>query len=231
MALFNKKNFLGLILVPFAISYFFRFLYVLSLSVKYWNDIAYFFYGLLIYTVLYFLLFRHGSRFWLTLEHELTHIFFGFLSFRRTDFLFVTHDFGGAVGFPEGANMIMRLAPYFFPTFPMFILFLKSFINVNYYNPYLFILGIFFGYHIFSTIREFHPRQPDLQADGLFFSSVFIFLMNCIFISCILLVLLDGWTSFGLFLRDGFLNIIYFFKNALLDLTTPKQEPVPGLYY
>ncbi len=231
MVLFNKKNFLGLILIPLAISYFFRFLYVLSLAFTYWRDFDFFFYGLLAYTVVYFLLFRHGSRFWLTLEHELTHIFFGLLSFRRTDFLFVTHDIGGMVRFQEGANMIMRLAPYFFPTFPMFILLLKPLINVNYDNPYLFILGIFFGYHIFSTIREFHPRQPDFEADGLFFSSIFIFMLNCIFLSCILLVLLDGWTSFGLFLRDGFLNTLYFFKDAFLYLTMPKQEPVPRLHY
>jgi hypothetical protein len=200
--------------------------------VTYWSEIASFFYGSLVYTVLYFLLFRHGSRFWLTLEHELTHIFFGLLSFRQANFLFVTHDIGGMVGFQDGANMIMRLAPYFFPTFPMLILLMKSWINVNYYAPYLFILGIFFGYHIFSTIREFHPRQPDFEADGLFFSFIFILLMNWIFLSCILLVLLDGWNSFGLFLRDGFLNTLYFFKNALFYLTTPKQEPVvPRLYY
>ncbi|MBN2090289.1 hypothetical protein JW964_11820 [candidate division KSB1 bacterium] len=231
MVLFNKKNFLGLILIPFAISYFFRFLYVLTLAFEYWRDFDFFFYGIIVYTALYFLLFRHGSRFWLTLEHELTHIFFGLLSFRRTDFLFVTHDMGGMVGFDESATMMMRLGPYFFPTFPMLILSTKSLINMNYYNPYLFILGIFFGYHIFSTIREFHPHQQDLQVDGLFFSSIFIFLMNCIFLSCILLVLLDGWISFGLFLRDGFLNTLYFFKNALFYLTTPKQEPVPRLYY
>jgi len=209
------KRFIAVLLLPFMISYFLRFLYVLSLVYQYFDVLHAFVIGFFIFTLGYFLVFRRRMSFWLTLEHELTHILFAILMLKPVSGLFVTKYAGGATWLEKKPNFLIRLAPYFFPTFPMVILLLKPIINVTYWVPYQFVLGFFSGYHWFSSLKESHPAQSDLQTDGLLFSYVFIFLMHSIFLSCIIIVLLDDWHVFGMFLKDGFLQTIDFFRSFI----------------
>lgn len=210
------KNIIALLLLPFAISYLIRFFYVLSLVFSNWFIFSFFVYGFLAYSLFYFIFLYHKPGFWDTLEHELTHILFAVVMFKPVHALSVIRGGGGATWLGKEANFLIRLAPYFFPTFPMLVILLKPIIQPAYFNYYMAFLGILMSYHIFSSIKESHPWQTDIIEEGRFFSYVFIFLMHPIFLSCILLVVLDGWNGFWLYLQDGFLMTTDFFKTQFL---------------
>jgi hypothetical protein len=209
------KTFFAILLLPFTFSYLLCFISVLGLIFQNWFIFDFFVYGILAYILAFAVLLRRRFAFWLTFEHEFTHIIFAVIMFKPVYAMFVVDGMGGETFIGKKVNFLILLAPYFFPTFPLLALLLKPVIQPIYFKYYLFVIGFLMGYHFISSFKESKPFQPDIKQAGLFFSSIFILLMHAIFISGIILILLDGWTSFWLFLQDGFWQTVEFFGWAI----------------
>jgi len=224
------KNFFAILLLPFTLSYALCFFSVIGLIFQHWYFFDFFVYGILAYVLAFALLLRRRFAFWSTFEHELTHILFAVAMFKPVYAMMVIDGMGGGTLIGKRVNFLIVLAPYFFPTFPLMALLLKPVIQPIYFKYYLFVMGFLMGYHFISSFKESKTFQPDLQQTGLFFSGVFIFLMHAIFISGIILLLLDGWGSLWLFLQDGFWQTIEFFGWVIREVRLHWLQPAPGVY-
>ena len=134
------------------------------------------FYGIGTYFVLWILIFRNNSgRWFLTLEHELTHTLFALLTFHKMIYFEATYSNGGKTAYyGSGGNWLISIAPYFFPTFSMIIIGFIYFAQPQYYPILIALLGYSIVYHIHSTYIETKIQQPDIQEVGVLFSFLFL---------------------------------------------------------
>lgn len=144
-------------------------------------------------TVIYLLLLRRW-QYLLTFEHELTHAIMALMFFRRIEKFVVTRYDGGVVyhsgGFGgEFGNVVIQMAPYFFPTFTIIALLFQPLIPPAFVPWYIGLIGFTIVFHILSTIREIisnwtsdsfteanssSTRQTDIASAGFVFSLIFI---------------------------------------------------------
>lgn len=113
--------------------------------------------------------------------HELTHALWGILFGARIHKIKVKAD-GGYVQLSK-SNMLITLAPYFFPFYTMLALLIRLAISFflpmdNYAFIWLAIVGFTWGFHFTFTIQSLLIRQPDVMEFGRLFSYVIIFLLN-----------------------------------------------------
>lgn len=104
-----------------------------------------------------------------TLEHELTHALFALATVHKVGKLRITRHDGGHVEV-LGGNWLISLAPYFFPTVTIAVMVVNTFLPASYLRGADVVLGLSVAYHLCSTIRETHPRQPDLRYAGRIFA-------------------------------------------------------------
>jgi hypothetical protein len=157
-------------------------------------------------------LFKRHLQVICTFEHEVTHLIFGLLFFKRPKGFKVTMREGGHVKL-SGSNFLIYLAPYFFPTVSYFLLLFLYFVPVDYLPVFYGILGASLAFHLVSTWSELHLKQTDLQKSGILFSLAFLPVANLIFYGALVVLIfgrkedfLKFWTtgvseSFGLFLK------------------------------
>ena len=135
----------------------------------------YFSMGCIGWLILWWLLLR-GTRFalFLTLEHELTHALFAWATLHWVTGLRATFTRGGQMSFVGRGNFLISLAPYFFPTPCMLLLPVFAFTPLHLRMLPEVLLGVAFGWHLTSTLRETHGGQTDIQQCGKFFSLLFL---------------------------------------------------------
>ena len=173
--------------------------------------------GMGLYAGLFVVWIRKLGGFWQTFEHELTHTLFALLFFQRIEGFTATAGKGGQVQHSGrwGGNFVISLAPYFFPTLtlvPLGVLFLVP----PSIKPYVVgAVGFTLAYHLFATIRDARPRQPDLTRHGLLFSYTMIVLLNLICLGLVLTLTLSDTSAAGDFLARG-LEVFYIDGLALL---------------
>lgn len=163
------------------------------------NDRSFgFVYGLLAYAAADFLVFHRravGDAF-STLEHELTHAIFAWLTFHRVSQLRVTWNQGGSIMIHggEGGNWLISIAPYWFPTLCIPFMIAISVIGTEGYwaAP---ALGAAFAYHHLTTWRETHAAQSDLQKTGLTFAWCFLPSANLLSAGMVIAFASDGWSN------------------------------------
>ena len=115
------------------------------------------------------------------LGHELTHALWGLLFGARPSDVRVSAS-GGSVRLTK-SNMLITLAPYFFP-FYTFIVIIVALITYAFFKPlpylplWLFLIGFTWSFHILFTLETLTQRQPDVKLYGRIFSWAFIFLVN-----------------------------------------------------
>jgi len=208
------KNIISILLIPLIISYFFASIKIFSHLPYYWSKVNFFIFGTLFCAMIYMIFFRERtSRFWLIFGHEFTHLIFALLMFKKPSSFLVESRLGGFIEFHASSNFILALAPYFFPTFTYILLLLKPAVNQWYYNYYLFLMGLSFGFHLIMTIKQARPWQPDFQATGILFAYIFTILMNIISITIIFVVLMEDWRMAWVYLKDGLFNLNTFFQS------------------
>ncbi len=136
--------------------------------------------GAAVYVVGWLMFIRHWrTTFLSTLEHELTHALFAWLTFHRVVGLKTTWSSGGHMQYLGRGNWLITLAPYFFPTLCTVLLLILAFVpSVKVAGDVL--LGAAFAYHVTSTMRETHPGQTDLQSTGYLFALAFLPTANLI---------------------------------------------------
>lgn len=122
------------------------------------------------------------GRWLVTMEHEVTHAIFAFLTLHKiVGFRATTFD-GGEVRYEGRGNWLITAAPYFFPTAALvlsLIAYLLPFPNLPWPS---FLLGIALGYHFVSTYRETHRDQRDLKVLGSLFSWMFLPAANLVMV-------------------------------------------------
>ena len=128
------------------------------------------------------------------LGHELTHALWGLFFGARPSDVKVSAS-GGSVKLTK-TNMVITLAPYFFP-FYTFIVIIAALITYAFLRPlpclplWMFLIGFTWAFHILFTLDTLCERQPDVKLYGRLFSWTVIYLVNV----AIVLVWLASTTS------------------------------------
>lgn len=156
--------------------------------------------GILTWTVIQFWGHHHPTRVYV-LAHELTHALCGLLFGAKIGKIKVSKK-GGFVTLSK-SNLLITLAPYFFPFYTMLVLLVYWIVScfctpVPFRAIWLFLIGFTWSFHICFTIESLMTEQPDFQDYGKFFSYIFIFLMN-IFVLCVWSICTTDltWKYFG----------------------------------
>ncbi len=139
------------------------------------------------------------NSFFLTFEHELTHLIFSLLTLSKVK-AFYSGEGRGFVKITR-SNFLVSLAPYFFPTLSFFLLPLKLLIKPSLAWLFSALLGASFGYHIASNFKEINPSQPDLRQHGILFSLLAVAFFQIFFYGAIIDFVLKGW--------DGIIDFWY----------------------
>lgn len=119
-------------------------------------------------------------RFWSTMEHELTHALFAWLTFvpvlelRTTDGSMESDDNSEGHVRLAGSNWLITVSPYFFPTASATLM-VATWILAD--TPSVLargLLGAATAYGLASTWRETHRHQVDLKRAGFLFCWLFL---------------------------------------------------------
>jgi hypothetical protein len=138
-----------------------------------------------VYLVIHLLLWK--PIFMHVMGHELTHAFWAVLLGGKIK-SFQVSQAGGQVTLSK-SNFMVALAPYFFP-FYTFLLLPIYLICLPKFQPVLsFLLGFTLAFHYALTLHSLREHQSDLHELGVFFSLVFVYLMNVVVLVLFLWVL------------------------------------------
>lgn len=153
---------------------------------------------------------RKTLRFYDSLIHELSHLFFVFLTLSRPQELLVKREASlGTAGHVKYTyrlkgidflrSHLVSLAPYYFPllTLVFWVLYLivkpnpvnviqRWFAIMPAFHGLFFLLGFSFAYHLHKTIRETRSYQSDFEVVGFFYGLCFILFFHLVFIALIL---------------------------------------------
>jgi len=176
--------------------------------------------GLGSYALVWFFMIRkkRDTGVWDTFEHEFTHAIFCVLLFKKVHAFhagaeadqdgrlgYISHE--GATGFRE---TLITLAPYFFPTYTVFLFLIRLLVAESYLWYFDIVVGASFSYYLISIWQEFGFNQQDIKSQTPFFSVPFILLANIIINPIVLLVVHQGWGAVPDYLREGFLWPCFF---------------------
>lgn len=164
--------------------------------------------------------------------HEVTHVLWVWLMGGRVSKFRVSGDGGHIV--TNRTNFLIALAPYFFPLYSLLAILIYGiaslFVNVAAYGQLLYaVLGITWAFHLSFTCWMIPKNQTDLSDHGTFFSLVFIYLMNLLLLS-VLLVIASPQITFVGFGEDLIENLRSFSQwiGGLLNAVTGHQTELPG---
>ncbi len=141
-------------------------------------------------------------QFWQVFAHEISHLIFALLFFRKIT-SFVVAENSGSVSYQGRGNWIITLAPY---TFPLITLVLLSFATIgNYYTiPHKIIITASYSLYFSRMLADFSWKEPDLLKAGRVFSTLWVAGINVI-IFLFILFYLQNEIDFILNLTKGFI--------------------------
>jgi hypothetical protein len=73
-----------------------------------------------------------------------------------------------------GENWLITVAPYFFPTISLLLIFVFWLLPVSTLGMGEALIGASFAYHLISTLRETHGGQTDVRRAGKLFCLAFL---------------------------------------------------------
>jgi len=135
--------------------------------------------GFVVWLILYFLLPRPMWTY--VLGHECTHALWGLLMGAKVSRLKVGQQ-GGSVTLSK-SNVLITLAPYFFPFYTALTLIAYLLIGIwfdmSLYRPFWFaVFGLTWSFHLTFTLSILAIHQPDIHEHGRLFSYVLIYCIN-----------------------------------------------------
>lgn len=110
----------------------------------------------------------------ITLEHELTHALFAFLTGHSILSFRATLGRGAEVRFSGKGNWLITAAPYFFPTAAILLFLLAYFFPFGSLPWQSLMLGVALAYHLISTRREIYCDRIDMKLLGPLFCWTFL---------------------------------------------------------
>lgn len=135
-----------------------------------------------VYLVIHLLLWK--PIFMHVMGHELTHAFWAVLLGGKIK-SFQVSQAGGQVTLSK-SNFWVALAPYFFPFYTFLILPIYLISLPEFRAVLAFLIGFTLAFHYALTLHSLREHQSDLHELGVFFSLVFVYLMNVL---CVVVVL------------------------------------------
>ena len=198
-----KKFFIGLVLLPLTAATLFRLPGTVLVLKSQSQSLAFLFTGALIY-ILFEGIFNRPMRTYV-FGHELTHALAS-IAFGGKIHEFHVSEKGGKVSLTK-TNFFVALAPYCFPIYTFFIFLLYWVFRKFHPFPsletvFLISVGFSLAFHSSLTFFALRQEQPDLKKTGVFFSLVFILLMNGWVLVLISKALFWGEISLRGFVRD-----------------------------
>lgn len=173
------------------------------LSPTYLEFFAQFIAGLIGYLFIWQTMIRHTRLTFLsTLEHEITHCLFAWLTLNKVTALRATLRDGGRMTFTGTPNWLISTAPYFFPTVTVLLLIIFVFIDSSWSAVMFGLIGMSIAYHLTSTWTETHHAQTDLRESGLVFCFLFLPTANVMSYTLILSYMESGFKGLVLVLRS-----------------------------
>ena len=141
--------------------------------------------------------------------HELTHVLGVLLTGGRVSRFHVGRHGGHII--TNRSNVIVALAPYFFPIYSLVIIAVYGVLSIFYemepYGRLLYaLIGATWTFHFVFTCWMITKKQTDLTDHGTFFSLVLIYLMNLTLLS-LMLILASPHFRFADFASDFVRNI------------------------
>lgn len=121
------------------------------------------------------------THFWVVFTHELTHVFLAVITFNHIEGFSASLG-GGVTSYTGRSNWLIRLAPYFFPLYAVFLILINLMIRteLTYYLNHLIIISYVF--FLFTLFKCFSYREPDIKKTGYIFSTLFIITFNLLFL-------------------------------------------------
>ena len=167
-----------------------------NLYVFMWSSFVGVFFGLIIWKFF---------PFFLVLEHELTHFIAAILMFRKPIRLVIDQS-GREIVYEGRGSTIIRLAPYFLPTFAVILLIVLPLSVPSAHRPIHIMIAMAWGYHLITGFIEGHPGQPDLRRGGLFASYLYTISLGGIVYAIVAVATIAGWQTVRVWVQ-GSLNL------------------------
>lgn len=156
-----------------------------------------------VYVLLWLWLIRWWRSTWLsTLEHEVTHAVFAWLTLHKVVGLRTTWSSGGHMRYLGRGNWLITLAPYFFPTVCWALILFYWLVPVVPREIAHALSGAAFGYHVTSTMRETHGGQTDLMKVGFVYCFAFLPTANLLCNGLVVAFSYAGPTGVSVFLQN-----------------------------
>ena len=193
-----------LLIIPFGYSFFNEItMFNIDVSRNYM-----FLLGTIAFFILYSLL-SNKLQYFSTFEHELTHNIWALLFFKKPRGFHVNTDGSGLFEWSGSSGLLSKvfilLSPYFFPTITMFLILLSLIIKDGFISIFFLVIGISFGYHIVSTIKEMHLEQTDITENGYFTSFNTIVLMSLIMNGVVIAFINNGYNGIAEFFISAYM--------------------------
>jgi len=135
--------------------------------------------GYTLWLVLWFTLPQPARAY--VMAHELTHALWALLFGARIRKMRVSAT-GGSVSLSK-TNLLITLAPYFFPFYTVLVLLLRWLVGC-FVQPvplpyvWLFLVGLTWGFHLCFNVQSLLTRQPDILEYGRILSYAVIYIFN-----------------------------------------------------
>lgn len=214
----TTKILLGVALLPFCAGFTWQF-GASVFSIAYKPDLPYYFLaGGLTYLCMHILFKKPILTY--VFGHELTHAFFAVL-FGGSVKSFQASERGGRVTITK-SNVIITLAPYFFPlyTFAALIFYvLATAADARWATGWtIFVAGATFSFHVILTFFFLQTDQSDIKEHGAVFSYPLIYLFNIVFAALLIHALLAKNTGFLDFLKGGIIKSVLMTSRIIVKL-------------
>ncbi len=166
------------------------------------SDLFLFIMTFILLSIFYYFYLNKKIRFWQVFAHEISHMLFALLFFRKIT-SFVVAENSGTVAYQGKGNWIITLAPY---TFPLVTLVLLAFSIIgNFYTiPHKIIITISYSLYFFRLIQDFSWSQSDVERAGRVFSTLWVLGINIVIFLFIFFYLQNNF-DFILKLTKGFI--------------------------
>lgn len=145
--------------------------------------------------------------------HELTHALWVWLLGGRVSAFRVRRDGGYIIS--DTNNVLISLAPYFFPLYSIAVMALWGALFLFHIDPWPYrrwffaLIGATWAFHLTFTCWMILKNQPDLVLHGTFFSLVIIYLVNLTVLSSFFIFSSPhaSWAQFGTSLVNNTLDL------------------------
>ncbi|MCS7151670.1 MAG: hypothetical protein NZ928_04750 [Endomicrobia bacterium] len=208
--LYNKvvKFLYGVLLLPMCYVLISTLIFVLS-KIELSNYLVqYFLFGIITYVLIHFFFYKPISIY--VFSHELVHVISAYLCGSKIKKVKISTNQGSVN--VDKVNTFIALSPYFVPLYSILgtlVWFVVRFLFKLELSVGLlsFFLGFTIAFHIILTIHAIYLGQQDLKISGWLFSTVLIFILNCIILIALFNVMFLNRNDINL-TKDFFLRSI-----------------------